>query len=157
MYPEALEKRLKDEWRQEIQKVGSGIYYITGEKFPVQILESKKLSEDNLFLKNLRSNLTAEDAVKVTRAYEVLKAVEKKNVYLDGIIKANMGAFKEAMAVSEAVRELFLDAAEEYGWFEKRENEKAIAIARKLLMRGIPAEAVAEDTNLPFEVVKRLV
>ena len=132
--------------------MGNGVYYISNGYFPIQILESKKLSKTNLFLRNLRSNLTTEDAVAVVKAYGELRDVEKKNAYLDGLIKANIGTFREAMKVSEAVKELFLEAAEENGWFDERAKE----IAKNLLLLGDPIDKVAKATNLPIEMVRSL-
>ena len=156
IYPEALEKYLENEFQQKIEDMGNGIYYINNGHFPIQILESKKLSKENLFLRSLRSNLTVEDAVSVVQEYGKLKDAEKKNAYLDGLIKANFDTFREAMKMGEAAKELFLEAAEEYGWREKFENERAKEIAKKLLSLGDPTEKVAEATNLPIEVVRGL-
>jgi len=64
----------------------------------VQILENKLLSPDeNLFLRGLRSNLTADEVTKMAEAYKKLKSYEAKNVYLDRLIQANREAFKEML------------------------------------------------------------
>ena len=55
-----------------------GICYVKGDTFDVQILESKKLSEEkNLFLKNLRSNLNLATAKRTIAAYKAIKEFEK--------------------------------------------------------------------------------
>ena len=62
--------------------------------------------------------------------------------------------------MSEAVRTLFLETADEEGWLEERytqrDFEKAKGIAKKMLLRGRPIEEVAEDTGLPYETIRSL-
>jgi hypothetical protein len=90
VFPRELVKYLETEMNQTVQKSGDGIYYVEGEKFPVQILESKELSHENLFLRNLRSNLSVADVTETLKAYDELKAIEKKDVYLDRLFQANL-------------------------------------------------------------------
>jgi len=152
MYPKALENYLKTEMNQMIQAKGNGIYYIQGEKFPVQILENKNLSKENLFLRNLRSNLTAEDAAATAQAYANLKVVEPKNAYLDGIIKANPSAFKEAMFMSAEAREIIMTTAEEIGWLKERDIETA----RKMKLENIPLDVILKISPLTRQEVEAL-
>jgi (2Fe-2S) ferredoxin len=135
-----------------------GIFYIEGDTFPVQVLESKILPPgENLFLRNLRSNLSIEDVKETAEAYKELKPYEKKNVYLDRLMQANRKMFKEAISVSDVVKEIFFEVAERDGWFTDREFEKAKMIAKKLLLLGRPIEEVVEATELPYETVSSLV
>jgi predicted transposase YdaD len=76
--------------------------------------------------------------------------------------------FREAISVSNAVKELFFEVAEKDGWFQQKrlegiqegiregkfENSKAIA--KKMLLRGRPIEEIIEDTGLPYETVNSL-
>jgi len=152
MFPRELVKVLKHERQLNVRDMENGIYYVEGDAFPVQILESKKLAPDNLFLRNLRSNLSAEDAMDTVHAYEKLKIFEKKNVYIDRLIGANAAIFREVMTVSDTVKELFLEVAAENGWFE----EEAKKIAKRMLLLGRPVEEVVEATELPVEIVRGL-
>jgi len=164
MYPEALEDYLENTMNQKIQKKGNGIYYIEGEKFPIQILENKNLSKENLFLRNLRSNLTAEDAAAVAQAYAKLKVVETKNAYLNGIIQANPGAFKEAMLMSAEAREIIMTTAEEIGWLQKYKTDaatqaakaKELEIARSLKLDNVPFSVIVKNTTLTLKEVEAL-
>ena len=130
---------------------------------PIQILESKKLSEDeNLFLRNLRSNLAGDDMYKTMQAYKERKPLDDKNIFLDRIVKANPNAFMEAMNMfTEGVREIFLEGADRYGWLNDRDSnlklENSKEIARKMLLRGDSPSEVADVTGLPVDTIIEVV
>ncbi|MCL1884375.1 MAG: hypothetical protein FWF81_11590 [Defluviitaleaceae bacterium] len=157
IFPRELIKTLESRGLT-VQNSENGIHLITGDIVPIQILESKNLSEkENLFLRNLRSNLSGADMQKTLELYKKHEPLNDKNVYLDRIIRANLAAFKEATKMSETVREIFLETAEENGWlndrYNDREIERAKKIAKKMLMLGYSPEKVTEATDLPFEMV----
>lgn len=157
IYPRELIKFLENERGLKVRDLGDGIYHIDGDIIPVQILESKKLSPDsNLFLRNLRSNLSAKDMLDTLQAYEEQKFLNERNVYLDRLVRANLVAFKEAIKMNESINmtfhEILLEAAEENGWLNDKFVERK-KIAKKLLLLGDSVEKVAEATELPIETV----
>ena len=132
---------------------------IDGDTFPVQILESKKLSPDkNLFLKNLRSNLDKEEAQRTVDAYKELKEFESKNAYIYRLAGANPAVFRELMSVSDtAIKEVVVRAlAEEGGWFKERDQARDIEKAKKMLRLGDSVEKVADVMELPLDMVRTL-
>jgi len=159
IYPRELIKTLENNYGYTIQDFGNGIYYINGADIPIQILESKRLSEDeNLFLRNLRSNLSSGDMAKTLQSYNKLKPLDDKNIFLDRLVKANPSAFVEAMTMfTEGVKDIFLEGAEKHGWLDKlysdREIENSKKIAKKMLILGDSLEKVAEATELPLDTV----
>ena len=160
-HPRELIKYLENERGFTVQTTEPGIYYVEGDTLPVQILENKLLSSgENLFLRSLRSNLTAYEVTKMAEAYKKLKSFEGKNVYLDRLMQANKEVFKEAMRMSEVAKELFFEVAERDGWLTARDTardlENAKTIAKKFLLLGRPIEEVAEATELPYETVAAL-
>ncbi|MCF2693996.1 3-isopropylmalate dehydrogenase, partial [[Ruminococcus] gnavus] len=53
-YPRKLMHHLKTTLRYQVKKAESGIYYVTGDKIPIQIIVTKELTEaENLWLKSL--------------------------------------------------------------------------------------------------------
>ena len=157
IYPRELVKFLQNERGLTIQELSKGIYYVEGDIVPVQILESKHLpSESNIFLRNLRTNLSAEDMLKTLQSYKERKPLNDKCVFLDRLVKANPSAFTEVLNMSEAVKEIFLEGAEKYGWLEDKLVDNKKKIAKKLLLLGDPIEKVAEATELPLETVRAL-
>ena len=108
-----------------------------------------------MFLRNLRSNLSAKEMLDTLQSYKEHRPLEVKNVYVDRLVKANLLVFKEALKMSETLMEIFLEGAEEYGWLDDKFVEKK-KIARKLLLLGVSVEKVAEATELPIETVNAL-
>ena len=158
MYPKKLMQSLVNERGLKIEDLGNGIHYIIGEAIPMQILENKRLSADNnLFLRNLRSNLSTEDMLMTLDFYKMVKPLNEKAVYVDRLINANPEAFEEAINMSESIKDIFLRGADKHGWLADRDKENAVKIAKNLLMRGYSAEDVAEATELPRETVISLV
>jgi len=127
---------------------------------PIQILESKLLSSnDNIFLRNLRSRLSANDMLNTLQTYQKYNLLDNKNVYLDRLVRANLAVFEEALAMTETVNEIFLEIAEKNGWLDKWLDDKFIdrkEIAKRLLQLGDSIEKVADATELPIETVASL-
>ena len=162
IYPRELVKFLENERGLMLKYLDNGIYYIEDEIIPIQILESKNLSTDsNLFLRNLRSNLSAKDMLSIIHSYNEQKPLNEKNVYLDRLGRANHDAFLEAMnMMTEGLKDLILEGAEKYGWLDdiiKQAGEKSRAeMAKKMLLDGEPIEKVARWTELSIESVAAL-
>ena len=163
--PRMLFKHLQNERGLGLLGAGDGITYITGEILPVQILESKKLPEDeNLFINGLRSGNEAGKMSKILKKYDKLFGLETKNIYIDKLIQANPEAYEEVTKMSAEVKDIVLKIANEDGWFAERDaviieetaREVAIETARKLLSFGDPIDKIAAVTNLPAEEILEL-
>ena len=115
IFPRKLVDFLERERCLTIQYIGEGIYYVNGDIFPVQILESKKLSSENLILKHLRSNLSATDIRNALQSYAKLTPIDAKCAYLNGLIQANPKIFVEVMKMSGAMMEIIYQAIGEHG------------------------------------------
>ena len=140
-----------------------GVCYVTGDTFDVQILESKKLSEEkNLFIRNLRSNLSVAEAQRTLDAYKGIKDFESKNVYINRLARANPGVFKEMMELSDtAIKDMVVVAlAEDMGLLDERDKqrdlEKAKEIARNLKIKKFPLSDISESTGLSIQEIEAL-
>ena len=90
------------------------------------------------------------------QSYKERKPVDDKNVYLDRLVKANPDAFMEAMNMSEAVKEIFLEGAARYGWLDEKFEQDRKKTAKKMLERGYSVEEVSEIMELPLDLIQSL-
>lgn len=161
-FPKKFARHLYENWGIKIEHKGDGIYHVPGEKFPVQIIESKKLSRENLFLRNLKSTLTKNEAEAMGLMFNKLD-IERKNIYVDRVTQANRLIFKEVMKV-DTFMDLAMEVAEEQGWFEKRDRELAKEwdkqknenLVKKMLSNGFTMEQIMQVTDLSAETIKGL-
>ena len=148
-----------------VREAGEGITYIEGGMLPVQILECKKLSEDeNLFIRGLRRGNKTEDLLKILGRLDNQQGLNMKNAYIDRLRMANMEAFEEVLSVNDSWKEMFFRLAEKDGWLEMREREVRAATARvtareaatRMLGFGLPIEQICIVTQLPAEEIMEL-
>lgn len=92
-----------------------GIYYVTGDYLPIQILLLNRLpEEENFWLRNLTDHLEGEKcAERLVREYRRHKDNTLYQAMMDIIIRANREQFEEAKNMCDALRELFAEELEE--------------------------------------------
>ena len=74
-FPRKMVQHLKEFRGLDIIHVEAGIYYITGDAFPMQLLVTKELDpKENLWLQSLRNNMSEPEEIKT-----LLKEYEVKN------------------------------------------------------------------------------
>ena len=163
--PRELLKHLKNERQLHLFGASDGITYIKDEILPVQILESKKLPDDeNLFIKGLRRGNNAVEISKILKKFDNLVGMDTRNVYIDRLIRANENTFKEVSSMSEELKRIWGEIANENGWLAERDaaliaetaSITARETAKKLLDFGDPVDKIAFATNLPVEEVMEL-
>lgn len=98
-----------------IEQVDKGIYYLTGDIFPIQLIVTSRLSEkNNLWLKELTNEIKSDSEVDtLVREYRKHENEELYKSIMNVIIRANNKKFEEAKNMCEALRELFKDELEE--------------------------------------------
>lgn len=98
-----------------LEKIDEGIYYITKDIVPIQLLVISELSEqENLWLKCLTNDL--DDMVTIDRLSEEYGAHEHEELYksvMNVIVRANKERFKEATNMCEALREIWAEDFEQ--------------------------------------------
>lgn len=107
-YPRKLIQHLKHEQNYIISNVEPGIYYVIGDKIPIQIIVTKDLSaEENLWLKSLTDQLPGEQfAQKLFRDYEKHQNNILYQSTMNIIVQANQRLYKEDKNMCEALLEL---------------------------------------------------
>lgn len=81
-----------------MKQIEAGIYYVTGDKIPIQILVTKELSEEgNLWLRSLTNQLKEKEAERLIEEY--------KN-YKDNLLYQSMMDVFRAIADKEYQRKI---------------------------------------------------
>lgn len=96
-YPRKLIKHLKEIRKYNVENLEEGIYYVTGDMIPIQILVTGQMSsKKNLWLYSLTDSLNETDVRR--RLINDYKANKENNLYqsaMEIIVKANETKFKE--------------------------------------------------------------
>jgi len=161
IYPREVMKYFENERNFTIRDMGGGVYYIDDDVVPIQILESKRMTnEENIFLRNLRSNIPINDMSKTIESYKKIKPLDKRAVYLDRLLSANTLIYEEAKKMFEENINVIIRVAEERGIMQKRDEQKIAErikqSAKEMLNDGEPAIKIAKWLKLPLEVVEAL-
>ena len=172
-YPRKLLEYLTDTRHYRIEESAPGIYRVSGDYIPIQIIESKKLPEiENLWLKSLTNDLELRNASAILEAGKKRIAEAPLGAYLDILLRANPEVFLEARTMATSTGRTFEEVFTEAGiipqWIEQgraqgmeqgraQGMEQGMEIAaRNALARGIPIETVHEITGLDTKTIMSL-
>ncbi|MDR2733638.1 MAG: hypothetical protein LBC99_03210 [Spirochaetota bacterium] len=171
-HPRALLQYLTEERKYTVAQPVPGIYIITGDYLPIQIIESPLLPKsENLWLKSLGSGLKAESMrTIIAEAGNDHKRAMYLGVYLDIILRANRETFMEVQNMAKSYptyEEVLIDAGLTHIVEKIREKEIDISIeegearakkkiARNLLALGMSVNKIASAAELPIEQVRAL-
>ena len=135
-YPRKLIHHLKTKLRYQVKKAESGIYYVTGDKIPIQIIVTKELTEaENLWLKSLTNELEQnETAEKLLEEYSKNQANALYRSVMELIVRANKQKFEEVKGMCDALRELMKDEidAEVNKRLEITKKESSEAVEKRI-------------------------
>ncbi|MCL1997888.1 MAG: hypothetical protein FWG65_03885 [Turicibacter sp.] len=154
--PVNLLSHLVNERDFAVEEVEPGIYHIKGDMFAVQILESKKLG-DNVFLKNLRSELTKHDMARLLYAYQKYGVLERTSAYLSRIFAANAATLEEVKSMMDAAMyDFFYKQFKEKGWIDREIEDSKRETAFEMLQDGFAPNKIAKYLHMPIEWVQNL-
>jgi hypothetical protein len=165
-YPREVLTHLQEVRGYTVEEKWPGIYIIRRDILPIQIIDNRKLSEEeNIWLKDLDNKLEPPEMRRITTEIKKLgkdKAARIK-AYLDVIARANIEALEEMIKMSDcslALEKVF----EEVGWIarweargeEKGRQEGIHEIARNALVKGLPIDVIHDITGLDIETLEQL-
>lgn len=157
-YPVKMLRHLQEFRKLQIECVESGIYYITGDAFPIQLLITKELDkEENRWLCSLRNDITDRMEIEnLVRQYEEKKNSKLYQAAMEVITRANWKAMKEVKSsMCEALKELM---AEE---FQEVRDQVTEEVTEQLICNAYKnigdLEKVSEILGVPVETVKTAV
>ena len=163
-YPVKLLGHLKNVRGYSVEKTGPGIYNITGDILPIQVIDNRQLSpEENLWLKDLDNNLGRTEANRITSEVLMKGKGARLEAYIDVIYRANKERFMESNMVTVAEKILKetgylakLEATAEAKGEARGEERKAIDMSKDLIAIGLPFETIVSVSKLAPEKVKEL-
>ena len=168
-FPRKMIQHLKDFRVLDAVPIDAGIYYITGDAFPIQLLVTKELDpKENLWLQSLRNNMSEPDEIEtLLREYEIKKSSKLYQAAMDVITRANLVAVKEVKTnMCEALKELMAEEFQEQEELvTKRVTEEVTKqvteqvteeFIRTLFKSITDANKLAELLNLPVEQINKV-
>ena len=160
-FPREMLKKLQRTRNLQVVKFDEGIYHISGDIFPIQIIHTAKLSkENNFWLRNLTNDLKAkEDARKLLEKYNERQQEHLYQSLMDVIVKANIELFEEVDDMCDALMEIVkpkVEAKVQAARIEERTNVK-LDLIRKKLSKGMSIEEIADLLEEPVENVQKLI
>jgi hypothetical protein len=163
-YPEKLLDHLKNIRGYTVEETGNGIYNISGDILPIQIIDNRRLSvEENRWFKNLSNRLGVSEFSRMSIEISRIEKVSQIAAYLDVIMRANAKTLKEVINMSDSTITLE-QVFEEVGWIAKWEARgkaegkelEALKIAKNMINQGFSFETIVSLTQLDPEKVKAL-
>jgi hypothetical protein len=136
---------------RRVEKSADGMYYVHGEQFPIQIVETRRLSErENLWLASLRDDLTAQGAERVL-AEGGKRREAGIAAYLYALMTAHTKTFTEVWNMTKRQKEFeqfVMKVLTESGQLEKLHQETKLETARNLRNMGCDNEFIVTATGL---------
>jgi hypothetical protein len=165
-YPRKLLRHLQTVRGYTVAENTEGIYTVSGDILPIQIIDSRKLSADeNLWLKSLSDKL---NCVEVTRLSEEIVRQEKDAqiaAYVTVIRDANTESIQEAMEMGQRKQKLTIEQVientglgakwEARGKAEGKAENRA-EIAGKMKKMEMSLSQISEATGLSQEAIRKL-
>jgi hypothetical protein len=163
-YSGKLLKHLRDTRGYTVAETGTGIYTVIGDILPIQVIDSRQLSEEeNLWLKGLDNRLGGRALNRVFAAVERQKIEREMGAYLDTVIRANIETIKGIqMSYGDILElsELFDRVGATQKWEARGQvrgkKYEALNIAKNMVNMGLSFETVVSATRLDPETVKTL-
>ena len=155
-YPRAMLGRLQRDRSIKAEKIESGIYYLTGDPIPIQLIIVPALSKDsNYWLNNLRNDLKAGGEIRdFIERYGENKKSKLFQALADTVMRANWREMKEERKMCEALRELFADDFRESEL--KGRNVGKIELVIKKYKKGCTAEETADMLEEPQPLIRQI-
>jgi hypothetical protein len=155
-HPRKLLAHFKETRKFAVEKTAPGIYTVTGDIIPIQVIESPKLSDDDSrFLSHLSRRLKYSASKHIEDIFEMRKRGLRVTAYLDILLRANKYFLEEVAKMKKNsyvdMPHTFEDTLKDVGVWQLIEQRKILEIAKKLKARGLSLEEICEDTGVSPE------
>jgi hypothetical protein len=161
-YPRELFKHLRNTLGYAVDERHPGVYVVTGATMPIQILISGKLSkEENLFLRNLNSNLPDKDLNWLSRLEKKYGSRLDMSVYEYAVLTANQDKLsKEDIAMLTARTRKIIEESDIWAKWRQEYIEEGIEKgkledARAMFAEGFKMDVISRVTKIPLKMLKK--
>jgi len=164
-YPRKLIKHLQKERGYAVEKTSPGIYTISGDILPIQIIDSRMLPEaENLWLKNLSSEHNRFSIARLNKEIDKRGKIARLWAYLHTVISANPKAAEEAINMGNKFDEVMERTGLAAKWEARGEARgKAMGeargranVARNAIAQGVSPDLVRKITGLDMKTIKQI-
>jgi len=155
-FPRELIIHLKKDRGYKVEEKSPGIYTVTGDILPIQVIDNRKLSVDeNFWLKDLCDSLNPLEMRRAFDSVQIQGKAARVKAWLDAITRANKYSFQEAnnMSTTSPTME---EVLKEAGILARVEERNSLKIARNMVDLGFPMDTVVSATQLEPEKVRAL-
>jgi hypothetical protein len=160
-HPRKLLSHFREVRKFFVEKTAPGIYTVSGDILPIQVIESPKLSDaDSRFLNHLGKRLGSFAFEYFEEVFEMRKQGLRISAYLDILVRANKKILVEVSKMKKKklsyvdMPHTFEDTLRDVGILQIFERKKTLEIARKMKARGRPLQEISEDTGLSPEEIQ---
>jgi hypothetical protein len=155
-YPRDLIAHLEKIRGYTIEKKAPGIYTVSGDIIPIQIINSRELSTDeNLWLRDLTNDLDKTAARQVLLEIGRRGKAAQMGAYLDILLRANVAVIEEAIEMGDTTVTIE-EVLERAGFYARAEERKSVTIAKNALAQGLSEETIVAITGLKPETIREL-
>jgi hypothetical protein len=160
-YPQKLLDHLRDERRYTVAETGSGIYTVSGDILPIQVIDSRRLpAQENLWLRSLGNELDYSAIKEVSEEIIRQGKAGRTAAYLYAVMRANPEALEEVIKMDKTLERIFEETGLTAKWEARGKAEgraeEAFGIAKNMVNMGLPVETIVSATQLDPEKVKAL-
>jgi hypothetical protein len=150
-----------------VEKTSPGIYTVVGDIIPIQIIDQRRLSEEeNFWLKDLHDNLDVPEIDRVTGAIERLDKSARVGAYWDALIRANPEKMKEALQMARStltIEQVLEDVGLTAKWEARAEartraqfRQENLEGARNLKQSGVTPDLISLGFGLSLQEIEAL-
>ena len=159
--PRELFRHLTEALGYTLEERHSGVFVVGGAIIPIQIIDIKKLSEDeNLWLRNLNRNLSENSLLWAQDMKQKQDARLDLSAWIQAVFAANHEAIKEIFSKEDnrMLTAQMRRTLEEIGlgeiWRQEGWQEGKLEDARAMLAEGDSLEKIARVTGIPQKTLK---
>ena len=145
----------------KIKDQGSGIYYLTGDPFPIQFLYIPKLSkQENYWIQTLRNDLKAGNEIRgLMEKYEKNRKSKDCAAVMNLVTRANWEQMEVEKKMCEALNELFAEELKEADLKGRNDGkmEKLKELVQKKIAKNQTIEQIADALEESEESIEKII